>query len=71
MNVLRRYDALLVSAPLRTKFVSSFVIFSTCEFNAQVITTSVKGGDGGEPSFAERLAAVDWAQVAGYGEAHY
>jgi hypothetical protein len=70
MNVLRRYDAWLVTAPLKTKCASGFAIFSLCEFNAQVITTRVKGGADGfsDPTLAERVASVDWKQVAGYGE---
>lgn len=66
MNVLRKYDAFLVKAPLRTKLASSFTIFGLCEFTAQLITSNAKGPGGEDPSFYDRLVYVDWKQVAGY-----
>jgi thiol-disulfide isomerase/thioredoxin len=62
--MLRAYDAALQARPLQTKLASAFVIFGTCELNAQLLTSEAATREGA--TLSDRVAAVKLAQVAGF-----
>ena len=64
---LSAYNGLLETKPLQTKLSTSFVIFSACELNAQLIMSETAQRKGFKATLSDRFGDVKWAQVAGFG----
>ena len=61
-SLTQRYLALLISDPLKTKLVSSFVIFGLSEVNAQLLAASPQEGK----QQAHAPGCIKWKEVVGF-----
>lgn len=70
LRLLERYDDLIKAYPLRTKTVTSVVIFGACELNAQVIkaySTPDPASCAAPPTPLAVLTSIRWGEVACFG----